>query len=164
MRRLSLLAPLGLALLLPGAALGEPLSKPLRAVTPAAAGGTIVLENLSGLVAVVAGQGTEAVLTGTAYSEADSPSASQALLDAVAVEVRGGGSRAALHVAYPVEKAPFRSDADTCLSIARIRPRPFEVTWLERHFKHTQVFLPLNNQPYAVVLAPPTAGPLPDLV
>lgn len=62
-----------------------------------------------------------------------------------------------------VEKSPFRSDADTCLSIARVRPRPFEVTWLERHFKHTQVFLPLNNQPYAVVLAPPTAGPLPDL-
>jgi len=62
-----------------------------------------------------------------------------------------------------VEKAPFRSDADTCLSIARVRPRPFEVIWMERHFKHTQVFLPLNRQPYAVVLAPPNAASLPDL-
>jgi len=62
-----------------------------------------------------------------------------------------------------VEKAPFRSDADTCLSIARVRPRPFEVTWMERHFKHTQVFLPLSREPYAVVLAPPNADSLPDL-
>jgi ureidoglycolate lyase len=62
-----------------------------------------------------------------------------------------------------VEKAPFRSDADTCLSIARVRPRPFEVTWMERHFKHTQVFLPLNREPYAVVLAPPNDASLPDL-
>lgn len=62
-----------------------------------------------------------------------------------------------------VDKAPFVSDADTCLSIARVRPRPFEVTWMERHFKHTQVFLPLSGQPFAVVMAPPTAGKLPDL-
>jgi ureidoglycolate lyase len=62
-----------------------------------------------------------------------------------------------------VEKAPFVSDADTCLSIARVRPRPCEVTWMERHFKHTQVFLPLNREPYAVVLAPPGEGSLPDL-
>ena len=62
-----------------------------------------------------------------------------------------------------VEKAPFRSDADTCLSIARVRPRPFEVIWMERHFKHTQVFLPLNREPYAVVLAPPNQAALPDL-
>jgi ureidoglycolate lyase len=63
-----------------------------------------------------------------------------------------------------VEKAPFVSDADTCLSIARVRPRACEVTWMERHFKHTQVFLPLNRAPFAVVLAPPTpSGHLPDL-
>jgi ureidoglycolate lyase len=62
-----------------------------------------------------------------------------------------------------VEKAPFVSDADTCLSIARVRPRPLEVRWMERHFKHTQVFLPLNAQPYVVVVAPPGAEPLPDL-
>ena len=35
---------------------------------------------------------------------------------------------------------------------------------MERHFKHTQVFLPLNRVPFAVVLAPPTpSGRLPEL-
>lgn len=57
----------------------------------------------------------------------------------------------------------FQSDADTCLSLARIEPRPHEVTWMERHFKHTQAFLPLNGQPWAAVLAPPGSGFLPDL-
>lgn len=62
-----------------------------------------------------------------------------------------------------VEKAPFVSDADTCLSVARVHPRPLEVRWMERHFKHTQVFLPINGQPYAVVVAPPGDAPLPEL-
>lgn len=57
----------------------------------------------------------------------------------------------------------FSSDADTCLSIARVHPRPLEVVWMERHFKHTQVFLPLNAQPYCVVLAPPGEGNVPNL-
>ncbi len=34
---------------------------------------------------------------------------------------------------------------------------------MERHFKHTQAFLPLNRQPYCVVLAPPGDEALPDL-
>ena len=34
---------------------------------------------------------------------------------------------------------------------------------MERHFKHTQAFLPLNGQPWAAVLAPPGTGFLPDL-
>ena len=58
---------------------------------------------------------------------------------------------------------PFHSDDDTCLAIARIEPRDCKVVYLERHFKHTQVFLPLNGQPYVVVLAPPTSGPLPNV-
>lgn len=57
----------------------------------------------------------------------------------------------------------FSSDADTCLTVARIHPRPLEIIWMERHFKHTQAFLPLNNQQYCVVLAPPGQGDLPDL-
>ena len=60
-------------------------------------------------------------------------------------------------------KPSFMSDADTCLSVARVHPRPLEVIWLERHFKHTQVFLPLNGQAYCVVLAPPGDAALPDL-
>jgi len=62
-----------------------------------------------------------------------------------------------------MEKPAFMSDADTCLSLARVHPRPLEVTWLERHFKHTQVFLPLNALPWCAVLAPPTQGDLPDV-
>lgn len=62
-----------------------------------------------------------------------------------------------------VEKPHFISDADTCLSVARVRPRALEVIWMERHFKHTQAFLPLNGQPYAVVVAPPSEAELPDL-
>jgi ureidoglycolate lyase len=61
------------------------------------------------------------------------------------------------------ETPRFVSDADTTLSVARIRPRPNSVRWMERHFKHSQAFLPLNGQPYAVVLAPPNDGGLPDL-
>jgi ureidoglycolate lyase len=62
------------------------------------------------------------------------------------------------------ETPRFQSDADTCLSVARVRPRPGEVRFLERHFKHTQAFLPLNGAPYVVVVAPPTpASDVPDL-
>lgn len=57
----------------------------------------------------------------------------------------------------------FRSDEDTELSLAHVRRRPFEVRWIERHFKHTQTFIPLNGAPFVAVLAPPTEGDLPDL-
>lgn len=66
----------------------------------------------------------------------------------------------AVELARPGE---FVSDHDTALSVARVHPRPLEVTWMERHFKHTQVFLPLGGRDYAVVLAPPTDTELPDL-
>jgi ureidoglycolate lyase len=61
------------------------------------------------------------------------------------------------------EKPAFVSDADTCLSLVRVHPRPLEVVWMERHFKHTQVFVPLNRQPWCAVLAPPGDAALPDL-
>ncbi|MCS6948186.1 MAG: ureidoglycolate lyase [Steroidobacteraceae bacterium] len=57
----------------------------------------------------------------------------------------------------------FVSDADTCLSVARVQRRPNEVTWLERHFKHTQVFVPLGARPFVMVLGAPTSNSLPDL-
>ena len=66
----------------------------------------------------------------------------------------------AVQLARPGE---FQSDDDTTLSVARVSPRPQQVTWMERHFKHTQVFLPLGGKPYAVVLAPPTDGMLPNM-
>ena len=56
----------------------------------------------------------------------------------------------------------FRSDADTCLSLARVHRRPNEVVWMERHFKHTQAFLPLGGAPFAVVVGAPTNLSQPD--
>jgi len=62
------------------------------------------------------------------------------------------------------QKPQFTSDADTCLSVVRVHVRPLEVTWMERHLKHTQVFIPLNTKSYAVVVAPPSTSELPNLV
>jgi len=56
----------------------------------------------------------------------------------------------------------FVSDADTTLTVARLTPRPPEIRFLERHFKHTQAFIPLGGKPYIVVMAPPTPDGLPD--
>jgi len=58
--------------------------------------------------------------------------------------------------------AAFVSDADTSLTIARISPRRNEVVFLERHFKHTQAFIPLGGKPFIAVMAPPTPDGLPD--
>lgn len=62
-----------------------------------------------------------------------------------------------------LKPGPFKSDDDTTLSIARIDPRANEVTWMERHFKHTQAFLPLGGKGYVVVAAPPNDAELPDI-
>jgi ureidoglycolate lyase len=59
--------------------------------------------------------------------------------------------------------APFESDADTTLVVARISPRPTEVIYLERHFKHTQAFIPLGGKPFIAVMSPPTAANAPSL-
>jgi ureidoglycolate lyase len=34
---------------------------------------------------------------------------------------------------------------------------------MERHFQHTQVFMPLAGKPFVAVMAPPSAGELPAL-
>jgi ureidoglycolate lyase len=57
---------------------------------------------------------------------------------------------------------PYVNDADACLSIARIRPRRFEVVWMERHFHHTQTFIPLGGAPVIAVLGAPGEGTAPD--
>jgi len=56
----------------------------------------------------------------------------------------------------------FQSDSDTCLSLATIQPRAFELEHIERHYKHTQAFIPLGGKPFIVVFGAPTAGPEPD--
>jgi ureidoglycolate lyase len=67
---------------------------------------------------------------------------------------------------YPGElRAPtgFVSDDQTEMTIVRLKRRPLEVTYLERHFKHTQTFVPLAGKPFVMVLAPPCEGELPPL-
>ena len=58
--------------------------------------------------------------------------------------------------------AVFKSDEDTCLSLATIQPRAFEVKYLERHYKHTQAFIPLGGKPFVAIFGAPTEGDLPD--
>jgi ureidoglycolate lyase len=57
----------------------------------------------------------------------------------------------------------FVSDAETEVALCTLRRRPLRVKWMERHFKHTQVFIPLGGKPFIAVLAPPTFTDLPDI-
>ena len=57
----------------------------------------------------------------------------------------------------------FESDADTQLTLAAVDRRELRVRWMERHFKHTQTFIPLEGKPFVVVLAPPNDKDIPDL-
>lgn len=41
--------------------------------------------------------------------------------------------------------------------------RPLRFDWMERHLQATQAFIPLEGKPSVFALAPPTAGPRPDL-
>lgn len=63
-------------------------------------------------------------------------------------------------VSVPVD---FKSDEDTCLSLCTLQPRTFELKYLERHFKHTQTFIPLSGKPFVAVFGAPTDGDMPDL-
>lgn len=57
---------------------------------------------------------------------------------------------------------PFVSEGDTCFSIARITPREPSVRFMERHFLHTQAFVPIGGGAFVLVVAPPADQPLPD--
>jgi len=56
----------------------------------------------------------------------------------------------------PVE---YDCEGPTELSLARIQPRAPQVRFLERHFLHTQAFLPLGSKPFVLVMAPPAPAP-----
>lgn len=56
----------------------------------------------------------------------------------------------------------FVSDEQTVLSVARIHSRPPQVLWMERHFKHTQTFIPLGGSAFVAVLGASTSAPHPD--
>jgi len=62
-----------------------------------------------------------------------------------------------------IMKLGWVGDDDFAASVARLRPRAPEVRWIERHFKHTQAFVPLGGKPFVLVMAPPCDGDLPPL-
>jgi ureidoglycolate lyase len=66
----------------------------------------------------------------------------------------------AVAMSRPVD---FACSGSTELSLTSLKRRPFEVRYLERHFLHTQTFIPLGGKPFVVVLAPPCEEELPDL-
>ena len=59
--------------------------------------------------------------------------------------------------------APFASDEQTEITLVRLAPRPLEIVYMERHFRHTQVFLPLGGKPFVVALAPPSFDDTPPV-
>jgi ureidoglycolate lyase len=67
------------------------------------------------------------------------------------------------HEQVKTYRPTFVSDEETEVAVCTLTRRPMEVRYMERHFKHTQVFLPLGGKPFVAVLAPPTDTDLPDL-
>lgn len=57
----------------------------------------------------------------------------------------------------------FESDGDTEMPVVTVDFRPLEVSHMERHPKHTQAFISLNNKPFVTVFAPPSETELPDI-
>ena len=53
----------------------------------------------------------------------------------------------------------YECEGPTELSLARVQPRAPRVRFLERHFRHTQSFLPLGGKPFVLVMAPPSPAP-----
>jgi ureidoglycolate lyase len=68
--------------------------------------------------------------------------------------------KGAVKMSYP---ARFSSDYPVDLTLASLDVRPGEVRYMERHFQHTQAFLPLGGKPFIAVMAPPSDGDLPDI-
>jgi ureidoglycolate lyase len=56
----------------------------------------------------------------------------------------------------------FQADGAMEVSLATLQRRPLEVHYMERHFQHTQTFIPLGNKPFLAILAPPNSDALPD--
>jgi len=73
----------------------------------------------------------------------------------------GAQRYAALRVSNP--SANFTSDDDTCMIVISYNPRAFECEFMERHYKHTQVFIPLGGKPLVGFFAPPNDSEEPDL-
>ena len=57
----------------------------------------------------------------------------------------------------------FNSEHPIDVTLATVDQRPPEVRYMERHFQHTQTFIPLGGKPFVAVMAPPSDGELPEL-
>ncbi|MEO9599391.1 ureidoglycolate lyase [Parasphingorhabdus sp.] len=68
--------------------------------------------------------------------------------------------KGAVAMSYPVK---FECEHPVEVSLANLDRRPGEVRYMERHFQHTQAFIPLGGKPFVAVMAPPNDGELPDL-
>lgn len=68
--------------------------------------------------------------------------------------------KGAVRMSYPTR---FTSEHPVEMTLAQMSRRPGEVRYMERHFQHTQAFLPLGGKPFIAVMAPPSTGDLPDL-
>jgi ureidoglycolate lyase len=68
--------------------------------------------------------------------------------------------KGAVKMSYP---ARFLCEHPVEVTLAQMDRRPGEVRYMERHFQHTQAFLPLAGKPFVAVMAPPSDGDLPDL-
>lgn len=68
--------------------------------------------------------------------------------------------RGHVRMSYPVA---FTCDHPVELTLATLTRREPEVRYMERHFQHTQTFIPLGGKPFIVVMAPPNSGDLPEI-
>lgn len=68
--------------------------------------------------------------------------------------------KGAVKMSYP---ARFLCEHPVEVTLAQMDRRPGEVRYMERHFQHTQAFLPLAGKPFVAVMAPPCDGELPGL-
>jgi ureidoglycolate lyase len=59
-------------------------------------------------------------------------------------------------------RIPFDLKEESELIVCKVDRRPMKLTIMERHFKHTQTFIPMDGKPFIMILAPNTEGPLPD--
>ncbi|MCG8506709.1 MAG: ureidoglycolate lyase [Sphingomonadales bacterium] len=60
--------------------------------------------------------------------------------------------------------ADFVSDDQTEMPVVTVNRRPFEMRYVERHFKHTQAFISLGSKPFIAAFAPPNNdAELPDM-
>jgi len=57
---------------------------------------------------------------------------------------------------------PLLTDSDTEVLAVRVREGEMRVSMIERHYKHTQTYLPLDGRSFVMVLGPANRGAMPE--